>query len=109
MGLTNEERQRLDNLADQLADEDPRLGRALSSSPLRRALWGCWRERLIAEWARHRRPMLWLGVAMTAISLPLAITGLVLQQPLVFAVGCLAIVAGPLMFTFAHVRRRRPM
>jgi hypothetical protein len=108
MGLTDEERQRLDNLADRLADEDPRLGRALSDRPLRQRLSIRYRGRLLGSWARHRWAMLWLGVALTAISVPLAIVGLVLRQPLVFAVGALAIVAGPLMVIVTRFGRRKP-
>jgi hypothetical protein len=78
MGLTDEERRRLDALADDLSREDPQLGRVLSGGPRRRT--------------RHWSPALLPGV-LIAVSLALVVAGVDLTQPLLFAAGSVGLVA----------------
>lgn len=87
MGLTDDERRRLDELAAGLASEDPRLGEALSGSAPHRAS-RCWACRL--------RLTLWL---VFTLSMPLAVTGALMRLPLLFVLAGTAIVATALTFS----------
>jgi hypothetical protein len=92
MGLTDEERRRLDELADELTREDPHLGRALSvGSSGRRRLW---------------LPPALAGV-LAVVSLPLAALGVGLAQPLLFAAGCMSLVVA-VWIGIVWCFRRRP-
>ena len=89
MGLTDEERRRLDALADDLAREDPRLGQVLSGATLRRRLLGS--------------PAVLVSLIVT-VSLLLGIVGVSLDQPLVFAAGSVMLTAA-IWFGLAVGRR----
>jgi hypothetical protein len=91
MGLTDEERRRLDQLADELTREDPHLGRALSVG-LSRRLW------------------LWppaVAVFLAVVALPLAVLAVDLGQPLLFAVGCMSLIVAVWIGVVRGLRRRR--
>jgi hypothetical protein len=77
MGLTEEERRRLDALADDLSRDDPQLSRALSGE---RQYHG-----------RHWSPAVVASLLVT-VALPLLILGVSLGAPLLFAVGSIALV-----------------
>jgi uncharacterized membrane protein HdeD (DUF308 family) len=91
VSLTDEERRRLSQLADEIARDDPRLARALSSLPARRP---------------RRRLRLPAVVLMTA-SIPVIVVGAVAVQTLVVAIGGLVLIVGALMFVVT-LRRRFP-
>lgn len=88
MGLTDEERRRLDELADELSREDPRLGQALTS----RTRW---------RWLSA------VGVLLAVVSLPLAVLGVSLEQPLLFAAGSTSLVVAVWIGLAGEWRRRR--
>jgi hypothetical protein len=91
MGLTDEERRRLDELADELTREDPHLGRALSVG-LSGRMW------------------LWppaVAVFLAVVALPLAVLGVDLGQPLLFAAGCTSLIAAMWIGVVGGLRRRR--
>jgi hypothetical protein len=77
VGLTDEERRRLDALADDLSREDPQLGRVLSGGPRRRS--------------RRWSPAVSAGVLLV-VALALVILGVGLTQPLLFAAGSVSLV-----------------
>jgi hypothetical protein len=91
MGLTDEERRRLDELADELSREDPHLGRVLTGGSSRR---------------RRRWPPA-VAVILAVVSLPLAVLGASLAQPLLFAAGCMSLVVAVWIGTVGRYRRRR--
>jgi len=70
MGLTDEERRRLDELADELTREDP-----YSSGPHRGSL------RRLRRWEPA------LAVVLAVVSLPTAVLGVSLTQPLLSRPG----------------------
>jgi len=91
MGLTDEERRRLDELADELSREDPYLGRALTGGWL-------------------RMPRRWepaVVVVLGLVSLPLAVLGVTLTQPLLFAAGSVSLIVAVWLGLAAGFRRRR--
>ncbi|HEY3717898.1 MAG TPA: DUF3040 domain-containing protein [Jatrophihabitantaceae bacterium] len=91
MGLTDEERRRLDELADELTREDPYLGRALTGGSLRRL--------------RRWEPA--LAVVLAVVSLPTAVLGVSLTQPLLFAAGSVSLIGAVWLGVVAGLRRRR--
>ena len=91
MGLTDEERRRLDELADELTREDPHLGRALTVGI-------------------SGRTWLWppaVAVFLALVSLPLVVLGVGLVQPLLFAAGCMSLVVALWIGVVGGLRRRR--
>jgi DUF3040 family protein len=88
MGLTDEERRRLDELADELSREDPHLGQALTS-------------RTGSQWLSA------LGVLLAVVSVPLAVLGVSLEQPLLFAAGSTSLVVAVWIGLAGEWRRRR--
>lgn len=109
MGLTDDERRRLDELADDLARNDPRLGRALSDEARGGRLPGHSARPAdhIAESGRRRRLRL-LAIVLAALALPAAAVGLVLALPLLFAAGALALPTALAIFTIARRDTRSP-
>jgi hypothetical protein len=78
MGLTEEERRRLDGLADDLSREDPQLGRALSGGPLRRS----------RDWS----PAV-LASLLVTVSLVLVVLGVGLRQLWLFTAGSVTLIS----------------
>lgn len=101
VGLTNEERRRLDELAGEIEAEDPKVARALSarvakpSSPSGTS--GSRRWFGSARWAL-------LAVVLTGVAMPLLVLGVAVQEPGLFLFGTIALLGGPLNFT---IRRGR--
>lgn len=99
MALTTEERRCLDELAGELARDNPRLARALAGWRVRRPgrpRWGsCPRGHV-------RR---WLAVVLTAAGMPLLFVGAALAKPVLSALGAAALVGGPATITIAEAWR----
>ncbi len=91
--LSNGERQRLDELASELARDNPRLARALAGRPLR-----------VRPRIPRSRALDWLATVLIAAAGPLLAVGVVLAQPVVTAAGAAAMVTGPLVFTAVRTR-----
>lgn len=100
MGLTNEERRRLDQLAGEIEAEDPKLARALSASTAKPSAAGSARSH---RWFGSARWAL-IAVVLTGLGMPLLVLAVAVQQPLLFALGAIALLGGPLIFT---IRRNR--
>ena len=98
MGLTNEERRRLEELAGEIAAEDPKLARGLSASPAKPSARRRWLGS--TRWAL-------MAIMLIGISMPLLILGVAVQQPLLFLFGAIALLAGPLIFTIRRGRNGR--
>lgn len=95
MGLTDEERRRLAELADELARDDPRLGRSLSDlAPHTHVSYS------------HSLDV--LVVALLGISMPLVVAGVIVGQPLLAVVGAFSMVAAPTIFVTCRYLRRPP-
>jgi hypothetical protein len=96
MGLTDEERRRLNGLAEVLSRDDPGLGRALSGDlPPRR---------------RRRLSVASVTLGSLMISLPLLILGIAVAQTLVFAAGSIVMIVAAgsgLVGVQRSLRRRR--
>jgi Protein of unknown function (DUF3040) len=92
MALTDEERRHLDELAEELAAElactDPDLVQALAED---------------LRPSRHRPRV--LIQLLVLISLSLAVPGVVLVQPILFAAGCLSLMAAGFLTVTSHRRR----
>jgi hypothetical protein len=73
------------------------------------ALAGADREclALAAATTLARRVPAWLPIVLTGIAMPLLVLTIVVEQPILFAVGALALVAGPLAYVVARVRAGR--
>lgn len=98
LGLTNEERRQLEELAGVLAADDPTLARALSDSqnrPARR--FRC--RRLSLRWGL-------VAVILSGLGMPLLVLGVVLQTPIMFAFGTITLLGGPVFFTIRLGNRR---
>lgn len=100
MSLTEGQRRQLDELAGELARENPRLARALAGRRylVRRRYGG-------SEGSRgNRRRLDWLVVALTAAAAPLLIIGFLLALPVLIALGVAALVSLLVRFTAARPR-----
>jgi hypothetical protein len=100
VGLTSAERRQLDEWAGELAQDNPRLARALAG------WWYAVRRRRgtrVSRRDRRTRTLDWLAVILIAVAAPLLIVGAVLAQPLLIGFGSVAIVNGPALFTAARV------
>jgi len=95
MGLTNEERRRLDQLAGALEAEDPKLARALSAPPAKPSPAHGSRSH---RWFGSHRGAL-LAVVLTGVGMPLLALGVAVQQPALFLFGAIALLGGPLIVT----------
>jgi hypothetical protein len=94
MALTDEERRHLDDLAEEMAAElassDPVLVQALTE-----------------PFAAGRRPRI-LVPALALIAIVLAVVGVLLEQPLLFAAGGVALAAAGLVSVARHRHHPRP-
>jgi hypothetical protein len=91
VGMTDEERRRLDELADELTRDDPHLGRALS----------------VGSFPRMRLWSPGVVVFLAVVSMPLVVLGVGLVQPLVFTAGCASLAAAVWIGVAGGLRRRR--
>jgi hypothetical protein len=98
--LTSEQRRRLDELADDLARDNPRLARALAGR------WYAMRRGNIALRCRrqHGRALDWVTITLILAAIPLLIVGVILAQPVLILLGALAMVNGPALLTVARMR-----
>ena len=98
--LTSEQRRQLDELADELARDNPRLARALAGG------WYALRRRKIMKprGSRHGRALDWLTISLLLAALPLLILGVILAQPLLILLGAAAMINGPALLTVARMR-----
>lgn len=88
MSLTDEERRRLREVADEITRDDPRLARALSAGPAR----------------RPQLRLLLVAIALMVVPIPVVVVGAVTAQTLVVVAGCLALIVGPPMFVLIQLR-----
>jgi hypothetical protein len=88
VGLTDKERRTLDELADNLARDHPRLARELTRGPVVRP---------------YRRR---LAIAFLIATPPLIVLGFAILQVLVVAIGCLALITGTILVAAGSQRRR---
>lgn len=102
MGLTNEERRRLDELAGEIEAEDPKLARVLSARATKpSSVSGMSRSR---RWFGSARWAL-LAILLTGVAMPLLVLGVAVQEPVLFLFGAIALLGGPLIFTMRRGRR----
>lgn len=105
-GMSSDERRRLDELADDLARDNPQLARALTGRRYPaghvRARWNRCRIRR----RRGRAPDL-LAVILALSGPPLLSIGVLLTESAVIAAGALALVGGPALFTVLRLRNSR--
>ena len=87
VGLTDKERRTLDELAENLARDDPHLARELTGGPV--------------VWPYPR----WLASTLLIAAPPLIVLGFMILQTLVVTIGCLALIAGT---TLVAAGSRRP-
>jgi Flp pilus assembly protein TadB len=119
MSLTNDERRLLDELAGQLAHDDPELARALTEQsrprsgranrprPFRRARRRR-SDRPLRAGLRLHVSLQRLALIFTMLSLPFILVGLVGQRLELFTIGAVMIVIGPVYLATIHFRRPRP-
>jgi hypothetical protein len=88
VGLTDKERRTLDDLAENLARDHPRLARELTRGPVVRPF----RRRLAST----------LFIAAP----PLMVLGFMILQALVVAIGCLALITGTIVVAAGSRRWR---
>ena len=105
MALTTDERQRLCELAGELARDNPRLARALAGRWYARRVRATNLQQQRGRW--WGRWWDWLAVVLIAIAMPLLLAGALLDVPALMVVGAVALVDGSALFTVRQVRRRR--
>lgn len=99
--LTSEQRRQLNELAGELARDNPRLARALT---------GRWyavgrRHRIRFRFHVHREHVpAWLAVILLLAAVPLLSLGMLLPQPVLIVLGACALLIGPMVFMAASWR-----
>jgi len=91
MGLTEEERRRLDEIADDLSRDDPRLSRALTAGFS----------------GRIRRRLRAVALLLAVLAVAIAAVGVGLAQPLLVAAGSLLLVIAVWIAATIGYRRYR--
>jgi Protein of unknown function (DUF3040) len=106
MVLTSAERRRLDLLAGELAQDNPRLAHALTGRwyRLRRL------ARTLARPVTHQRALGYVAVLLSAAALSLLVVGALLRHPALIAAGVVAAINGPAIVLAVQVvqMRKRP-
>lgn len=100
--LTSEQRRQLDELAGEIAHDNPRLARALAGH------WYAIRlRRDTPNGCRARRGHVlgWWAMLLMLVAVPLLSVGAVLGRPVLILAGAIAIVNGPALLTVARSRR----
>lgn len=105
MELTSEQRRQLDELADEIAHDNPRLARALAGRWYAMRLRRDTRKRC---GVRHGRGLGWWVMLLMLAAVPLLSVGAILAQPALILSGAIAIVNGPALFTVARLRGPPP-
>lgn len=100
--LTSEQRRRLDELADELAGDNPRLARALAGRG-----YALRQRRRTRSSRRDRRGSVLACLAVTLLlaALPLLSLGMLLPQPVLIVLGAWAMLNGPMLFIAATLQR----
>lgn len=104
MALTIEERRQLRELAGEFAHDNPRLARALAGRRYAR------RVPAGTSQGSKRPPLVvwdWMAVVLTAVGFPVMVVGAVLGTPVLIAIGAIALVAGPALFTARQIWQAR--
>jgi protein-S-isoprenylcysteine O-methyltransferase Ste14 len=102
VGLTSEQRRQLDELAGELARDNPRLARALAGR------WYAVRQRRRTPRPHHgrrSRGLAWLAVIVLLAAVPLLTLGMFLPQPVLIVLGAGAMLNGPILIIAAWSRR----
>lgn len=100
--LTSEQRRQLDEIASELAHDNPRLARALAGR------WYTLRRRHAAapRTGRRGRALGWSAISLLLAAIPLLSIGVILAQPVVLLLGSVALLTGPAVVTIANLRER---
>lgn len=99
--LTSEQRRQLDELAGEIAHDNPRLARALAGR------WYAMRLRRNTRTpgrVRQDRVLGWCAMLLMLAAVPLLSVGAVLAQPALILIGAIAVVNGPALLTAARLR-----
>lgn len=91
--LTSKERRQLDELAGDLARDNPRLARALAGR------WYAIRRRRLLRGPRRSRPgraRAWLATILLLTGLPLLSLGVLLPQPVLIVLGAWTMLNAPM-------------
>jgi hypothetical protein len=99
--LTSKQRRQLDELAGEIAHDNPRLARALAG---RRYAVRLRREAQRHCRLRHRRVLAWWVMLLMLAAVPLLSVGAVLARPVLILAGAIALVNGPALFSVARLR-----
>jgi DUF3040 family protein len=91
--LTSEQCRRLDDLAGDLARDNPRLARALAGRRYARRR----RNRARRRW--RGRALDWVAISLLLAAMPLLIVGVVLARPELILIGAVAMPTGPALLT----------
>jgi len=106
VSLTADERRRLDELAAELALENPELARALTGHAPRRR----WRSPF-SHLGRGGTCLPtfrgWSALILTGLAAPLLIVAVVLELPALIGLGAFVLVAGPGLVAEEQIRHRR--
>jgi hypothetical protein len=100
--LTHEQRRQLDELAGELARDNPRLARALAGR------WHAVRRRRTTRKprrGRRGRALDWLALILILAAVPLLSVGVIVAQPVLIMLGAVAWISGPALFAAARLRR----
>lgn len=99
--LTSQQRRQLDELAGELARDNPRLARALA---------GRWyalrRQRITLKPCRSQRGHVldWVAISLLLAAPLLLSLGVMLAQPVLLLLGAAAMINGPALLTVARTR-----
>lgn len=99
--LTSQQRRELDELASDLARDNPRLARALAGR------WYTIRRRhktAHGRVSRSSRALDWLTISLLLAAIPLLSVGVILAQPVLILVGAAAMINGPALLTLVRTR-----
>jgi hypothetical protein len=102
VGLTSQQRHQLDELAGEIAHENPRLARALAGRWYARRLRRNTRRR---SRVRQRHILACLAMLLMLAAVPLLCAGAIVAQPVLILLGAIAIVSGPALVAGARLRR----
>lgn len=104
VGLTSQQRHQLDELAGEIAHENPRLARALAGRWYARRLRRNTRRRRRSR-VRRRHVLGCLAMLLMLAAVPLLCAGAIVAQPVLILLGAIAIVSGPALVAAARLRR----
>lgn len=97
--LSSEQRRQLDEIASELARDNPRLARALAGR-----WYAARRNTATPGRSRRARALGWLSISLLLAALPLLSVGVLLAQPVVILLGAVAMLTGPALLTATHTQ-----